>query len=44
MGEGGQAWVANTRSVLDTLPYSVSTVLTGHGWARSKKFEMKALR
>ena len=44
MGAGGQAWVANTCSVFDTLPYSVSTVLTPHGWSRRKKFEIKALR
>ena len=44
MGAGGQAWVAKTRSVLDTLPYSVSTMLTPHGWGRRKKFEIKALR
>ena len=29
---------------LDTLPYSVSTILTPHGWGRRKKFEIKALR
>ena len=44
MGAGGQAWVENTCSVLDTLPYSVSTVVTPHGWGRRKKFEIKALR
>ena len=44
MGAGGQAWVAKTRSVLDTLSYSVSTILTPHGWGKRKKFEMKALR
>ena len=44
MGAGGQAWVANTFSVLDTLPYSASTILTPHGWGRRKKFEIKALR
>ena len=44
MGAGGQAWVANTCSVLDTLPYSVSAVLTSHGWSKRKKFEIKALR
>ena len=43
MGAGGQAWVAKTRSVLDTLPYSLSTILTPHGWAE-KLFEIKALR
>ena len=43
MGAGGQAWVAKTRSVLDTLPYFVSTILTPHGWGRRKKFEIKAL-
>ena len=25
-------------------PYSVSTILTLHGWGRRKKFEIKALR
>ena len=40
MGEGGQAWVSKTCSVLDTLPYSVSTILTPHGWDRRKKFEI----
>ena len=44
MGAGGQAWVSKTCSVLDTLPYSVSTILTAHGWGRRKKFETKALR
>ena len=44
MGAGGQAWVAKTRSVLDTLPYSVSAILTPHGWGRRKKFEIKAVR
>ena len=27
-----------------TLPSSVSTILTLHGWGRRKKFEIKALR
>ena len=27
-----------------TLPSSVSTILTPHGWGRRKKFERKALR
>ena len=44
MGAGGQAWVEKTYSVLDTFLYSVSTILTPHGWGRRKKFEIKALR
>ena len=44
MRAGRQAWVAKTCSVLDTLPYSASIVLTPHGWGRRKKFEVKALR
>ena len=36
--------MAKTCSVLDTLPYSVSTILTPHGWGRRKRFELKALR
>ena len=43
MEAGGQEWVSKTCSVLDTLPYSVSTILTPHGWDRRKKFEIKAL-
>ena len=40
MGAGGQAWVSKTCSVVDTLPYSVSTILTPHG-GRRKEFEIK---
>ena len=29
---------------INTLTYSVSTILTPHGWGRRKKFEIKALR
>ena len=35
---------SKTRSILDTLPYSVSTILTPHCWGRRKQFEIKALR
>ena len=44
MGAGGQAWVTKTTSVLDTLPYSVSIILTPHGWGRRKTFEVKSFR
>ena len=44
IGAGGQARVAKTCSVLETLPYSVSANLTPHGWGRRKKGEIKALR
>ena len=44
IGAGGQAWVAQISSALETLPYSVSTILTPHGWGRRKKFEIRALR
>ena len=39
MGSGGQAYVSKTCSVLDTLPYSVSTVLTG--WGRRKNLKLR---
>ena len=49
MGAGGQAWVAKTCSVLDTLPYSVSSSFSSRSFdspwlGRRKKFEIKALR
>ena len=44
MGAGGQAWVVQICSILDTLPYSMSTILSSHGWGGRKKFEIKALR
>ena len=44
MGSGRQAWVSKTCNVLDTLPYSLSTIGITMAEERRKKFEIKALR